>query len=428
MTLGLTTYKALTGAISPVLPILLRQRVKKGKEDENRLQEREGFPSKRRPEGPLIWMHGASIGESQVLLLLFDALKAEAPGLQAVITTQTITSAELIARKSPDGLIHQMAPIDTPFATERFLKHWQPDLAIFAEGDIWPNMLTKLDKKSVPRLLVNARMTEKSFNGWMRFQTLAKTLFGGFAAIYAANQKTGDWLKRFTRNRARFTGNIKHAAPALFADDAELSSLNAKIGRRNVIAAISTHPGEEELVKAAIDRLSERLPERPLLILAPRHPERGPDIAALFGSDHGPVYLRSRNEEPNGDENTWICDTLGEIGLWMRLSDVVFIGGGLEGIGIHGHNPIEALKLERHVISFPDVSNFKQEFADMVAAEAASLVTGADELADALYPRLVEGTLPAPDMKKLTAYFSADKALNTARDKALHLLKAKLGR
>ncbi|HBH90556.1 MAG TPA: 3-deoxy-D-manno-octulosonic acid transferase, partial [Hyphomonadaceae bacterium] len=172
MTLGLVTYRTLTAGLDPFLPLILNSRVKRGKENPDRLQERRGYASRKRSAGTLVWMHGASIGESQVLTLLYEALKESAPDLHAVITTQTQTSAGLIARKNLPDLVHQMAPIDTPFATERFLKHWQPDLAIIAEGDIWPNMLSKLDKKRIPRMLVNARMTEKSLQGWERYPKL----------------------------------------------------------------------------------------------------------------------------------------------------------------------------------------------------------------------------------------------------------------
>lgn len=426
MTTALFAYRALTGALSPFLPLLLKQRVRRGKEDGARLQERLGYAFRRRPAGQLVWLHGASIGESQVLLQLFESLRKEAPDLQGVITTQTMTSAELIARKAIDGLIHQMAPLDTVFATERFLKHWTPDLAIFAEGDIWPNMLTKLDAKRIPRMLVNARMTEKSFNGWMRFPKLAGRLFGGFQTIHAANQKTGDWLKVFSRNRARYTGNIKHSAPPLRADMNELEKLKTIVGERAVLAAISTHPGEEEIVVEAYKALRAEMTEPPLLILAPRHPERGDELAqTMLGAFS--LYQRSKGGDPAADQSVWLCDTLGEVGLWMRLSDVVFLGGGLPGSDIFGHNPIEALKLDRHVISLPEVDNFKREFADLVEGGAADLVENADDIKAVALPFLTREKQFETTGTRLNAYLSGDAPLIQARDAALRNLGRRPG-
>ena len=413
-------YRSVTGLIAPALPLLLQRRVKAGKEDPARLQERAGYASRPRPKGPLIWMHGASVGESQVLLLLHDALRKERPDLSTLITTQTLTSAELIARKPIEGLIHQMAPLDTPFASSRFLKHWRPDLAVFAEGDIWPNLIADLDKARIPRMLVNARMTQKSFEGWMRAPNLAKKLFTGFDPILAANLKTSDVLKQITRKRIKMTGNIKFAAPPLPADDAELARLKTIIAGRPVLAAISTHPGEEALMARVMARASEKLERKPLLIIAPRHPERGPYIRSELSNTD--AYLRSEGGMPTPDQSVWICDTLGELGLWIRLANLVYLGGGVPGTGIFGHNPIEPLKLERYVISQPDVSNFKQEFADMCKANAAELVETEDALLDAALPWLEDRQHYQPDLGKLQSYLAGDAPLIAARDAVLRVM------
>lgn len=423
MTPGLLGYRTLTLLGGPFVPLLLHARVRKGKEDPKRLPERLGIASCPRPAGRLIWLHGASIGESQVLLLLFEALREADPALQAVITTQTLTSSELIARKSHEGLIHQMAPVDTPTSVKRFLRHWQPDLAVFAEGDIWPNMLTRLDQMRIPKILVNARMTEKSLKGWKRFNGMAQILFGGFENILAANQKTADGLRGFTEKPVRMAGNIKYAAPPLPCDADELKHLRAIIGNRPVLAAISTHPGEDGYVHRALENNQTHLPEQALLILVPRHPERGPDIkeSLSFGRDN--FYLRSEGGKPSPDAPVWICDTLGEVGLWVRLANVVFLGGGLPGSGIFGHNPIEPIKLDRYVMSFPEVDNFKQEFADLVDANAALLVADDRDLAVALGPWLSGEASFAPDPDKLTPYLSGHSAINLARDAALAALE-----
>ena len=420
MTLGLLAYRSLTAGLDPFLPLVLNKRVKQGKEDPSRLQERRGYASRKRPAGKLVWMHGASIGESQVLTLLFEALKESAPDLHAVITTQTQTSSELIARKALPDLIHQMAPVDTPFATERFLRHWKPDLAIVAEGDIWPNMLSKLDKKRIPRMLVNARMTEKSLQGWERYPMLAKKLLGGFDPILPANQRTMDGLHYLTGKRLKLAGNLKYAAPELPADEAELSRLKEIIAGRPVFAALSTHPGEEDMVLGAYEKILQDMPDA-LLIVAPRHPERGGELISLIGGF--PFCHRFQDGTPSSDDQVWLCDTLGELGLWMRLANVVFMGGGQQGSGVLGHNPIEPLKLNRYVISEPETDNFKAEYADMVAAGAAEYVSNTEELAAAALPWLRGERRFEPDTGKLASYLSGDKPLRLAKEAALKHLK-----
>ena len=420
MTFALFTYQSVTSLLDPALPLLLKKRVSDGKEDPERLQERRGYASRKRPDGPLVWMHGASIGESQVLLLLFEALKASHPEIQGVITTQTRTSSELVARKNLPGLIHQMAPIDTPFSVERFLKHWSPDLAVFAEGDIWPNMVSKLDRHKIPRMLVNARMTEKSFDGWLRFPALAKKVFGGFQTILAANQRTTDGLRQFAGRKVKLTGNMKYAAAPLSTDPAALTSLQQILNGRPVFAALSTHPGDEAMALEAFNKLKADCPDL-VLILAPRHPERAAEILDLLRDQT--VYQRSLGGAPMPEDNIWLCDTLGELGLWISLSTIVFLGGGKPGAGIHGHNPIEPLKLGRHVISEPDVSNFQKEFDDMVAAEAATLVNDSDELAHAIRPFLNGSGTPIRDNPTLLTYLSGEEPLLKARDAALAALR-----
>lgn len=422
MTLGFTFYKGVTGLLDPMVPLVLRRRVASGKEDGDRTQERRGYASRPRPPGPLVWMHGASIGESQVLLLLFEALKKERPDLSALITTQTRTSADLIARRSLPDLIHQVAPFDTPFSCKRFLNHWKPDLAVFAEGDIWPNLISHLDKRRIPRLLINARMTEKSFDGWMRFPALAKRLFGGFDQILAANTRTYDGLRQFAGRSVKLVGNLKYAAPPLHADMDEVLKLKAVVGERPVLAALSTHPGEDEKLISAWKTLKTEIPDL-LLILAPRHPERGSDILTLC--EEAKTYHRSEGGTPDPADQIWVCDTLGELGLWMRLSSLVFLGGGLPGSEVHGHNPIEPLKLDRLVLSFPDVSNFRQEFDDMVASGAAILVSDEDQLIAEAKPYL-NGTKiynPPEKAERLRTYLSGEEPLTRTRDAVLSRLK-----
>ena len=419
MSLTYWAYRFTTGLIAPVLPLMLNGRVRRGKEDPARLKERDGFPSRKRPKGQLVWLHGASVGESQVLLQVFSALKEHAPDLHGLITTQTLTSAELIGKKDLPDLTYQVAPFDTPFAAERFVRNWTPDLAILAEGDVWPNLMAELDKRNIKRMLINARMTDKSTKGWKRFSGVAQKTFGQFNPIYTANKSTEAALREILKTRRpRFTGNIKHAAAPLTFDEATAKNHRDILKDRPVLVAASTHPGEEERIKHAWETLRshDKLAQM-LLVIAPRHPERGADIAALFKDEN--LYHRSQGAEPTGEENIWLCDTLGELGLWFELSDVVYLGGGTPGMKIHGHNPIEVLKADRPVISGSDVTNFQDEFDDLVAHGRAWFADTSEDIAKVAQTHW-DGTIATmPPPETLEQYFKGDAPLIAARNAAL---------
>lgn len=353
---SIRAYRALTGLAAPLLPVILDRRARAGKEDPERRHERLGRPRIRRPEGRLIWLHGASVGESLVLATLVDRMAAGDPELEFLVTTGTVTSAKLMAKRLPPQAKHQYIPVDTPGAVRRFLDHWQPDLGIFAESELWPNLLVEARHRAIPMALVNARMNAASLTRWRRRGDAVRSLLDTFAWIGAADTRTRDGLEDLTGREIVLAGNLKLEARAPEPDAGELSALESVIAGRPVWLAASTHAGEDETVLSAHELVRKTQPGA-LLILAPRHPERGPALAELVRARGFHLACRSKGEVPDGQDTVWLADTLGEMSLWFALAPAAFIAGSLKA-GIGGHNPIEASQAGACVITGPHVDSF----------------------------------------------------------------------
>ncbi|MDO9224360.1 MAG: 3-deoxy-D-manno-octulosonic acid transferase [Caulobacter sp.] len=367
--LSLALYRAVTGLLTPFIPGLLRGRARKGKEDPARLGERLGRASAPRPAGALVWLHGASVGETVSLLPLVERLRRERPDVALLVTSGTTTSAELLARRLPLGALHQYIPVDTPGAAGRFLDHWKPDLAVFVESELWPNLLLGAKARGAKLALVSARITEESAKGWARFPALAKTLLGAFDLILPQDVRTGVRLKALGALVDGYA-NLKLVGDPLPADSAELDRLRRAAGDRLIVTAASTHPGEEALIAAAVERTGRY----PLLVIAPRHPARGPRLATELRAHNRSIALRSAGEPLTAETDIYIADTLGELGLFFRLGDVAVMGGSfLPDIG--GHNPLEAARLDRPVVHGEHYANW----IDVYGALGEGGVSCADE-------------------------------------------------
>ena len=433
---SLRLYALATGLAEPLAPMLLSSRVRRGKEDAARLGERLGRASRPRPDGPLVWLHAASVGESVSLLPLIARIRSERPDLAILVTSGTRTSAELLAKRLPAGVTHQYAPVDAPGAVARFLTHWKPGLGLFAESELWPNLILGAQRRGVRLALVSARMTEASARGWSHRPNAARAMLAGFEIILPQDDASAI---RLAGLGGRVAGrlNLKRLGAPLAVDAVQLAALKTAIGERRVILAASTHPGEEALIAGAV----RGLPGRPLLIIAPRHPERGEAIAdeltgAGFkvarrsekplpprgegvgdgGASASPA-ARSDTPTPNpslqgGGESLgenldiYLADTLGEMGLLYRLADVVVMAGGFVP-DVGGHNPLEAAQLGVGVITGPERFNHADPYAEMIAAGAALAVEDAADLA-----RELAGLLAAPDRltelgEKARAYAAA---------------------
>jgi 3-deoxy-D-manno-octulosonic-acid transferase len=373
----LLAYRLATGAAAPLAGALLSLRLNRGKEDPDRLDERRGWPSLARPEGPLVWLHGASVGETVSLLPMVERLTQG--GLNALVTSGTVTSARLMAQRLPPRALHQFAPLDAPAFARRFFTHWRPDLGLIAESEIWPNML--MEANATPLAMVNARMSERSFRRWARAPGLARALIGRFDLVLAQSAADAERLRGLGARAARAIGNMKFDAPPPPADPRELAELSGLVAGRRLWIAASTHAGEERAAAEAHRALSARFPDL-LTLIAPRHPERGPRIVEELGELGLSCRLRSQGGRPERDCAVYVCDTIGELGLFYRLAGIVFLGKSLAGRG--GQNPIEPAKLASAILHGPDVGNFADVYAALDAGGGALATPDAEALAGAL--------------------------------------------
>ncbi len=387
-TLPLAIYRAATGLLEPIAPVLLRARARRGKEDAARLGERLGRASLHRPTGPLVWLHGVSVGESLSLLPLVAALKARRPDIVLLVTSSTVTSAQVLAQRLPAGVLHQFAPIDSPRAVGRFLDHWRPDLALLVESELWPNLIVAARGRGVRLGLLSARMTQASAAGWGRAPATARALLTAFDLV----------LPQDTETQARLAAlgaqvgprlNLKLAAPPPPVDDVERARLAALIGDRKVVLAASTHPGEDALIARAYRQAVTGGPPA-LLVIAPRHPARADAVADELAAVGLGVARRSLGQPPAPHVGAYLADTLGELGLFLSLADAVVMGGSfVEGIG--GHNPLEPAHLGRPIVTGPHAFNARGVYQEMFAEAAA--IEAADEAALA---RHIRGLLEHP--------------------------------
>jgi len=386
--LALRLYRlASLAAVPRLAPRFLRWRLSRGKENAARLAERYGEASQPRPPGPLIWLHGASVGEMLAVIPLIERLRAK--NFAVLMTSGTVTSAALAEQRLPAGAVHQFVPLDAPQFVGRFLDHWRPDLALFVESDLWPNLILTCADREIPMILVNGRVSERSFKRWRFLPQAIAALLARFDLCLA--QSSGDAQRYGQLGAPRITniGNLKLDVPAPPADAPTLSKLTGIVLTRSVIAAASTHPGEEDEIIAAHRQLRAKHPTL-LTIIAPRHPERGPGIAEAAKGAGLSVALRSHGDLPKPDIDVFIADTLGELGLIYRLAPIVFMGGSLASRG--GQNPIEAIRLGAAIIHGPHVWNFAEIYQSLDAAHGAQLVADQDALTSCLGVWLVNPT------------------------------------
>lgn len=367
-------YRGLTGALAPAVPALLHNRVRRGKEDPRRLGERRGVSSLPRPSGTLIWIHAASVGESLAALILARKL-LERPGRSILVTTGTVTSAELMGQRLPPRAFHQYVPVDLVGSVTRFLDHWRPDLALFVESELWPNLLLATRRRNIPLALVNARLSPRSFAGWKRLPGFARRIFSVFDVCLAQDESVAHRLTRLGAKNVRITGNLKADAPPLPADELALASLRSAIGERPVFLAASTHRGEDDAVLDAAAALKQF---HALTIIVPRHPERGRDIEALAQTRGFSSARRSNGVLPASETEVYVADTMGELGLFYRLARVAFLGGSLIPHG--GQNPLEPARLSVPVIAGPHTINFDDTYRLLFSAQGGGRIESPGQL------------------------------------------------
>jgi 3-deoxy-D-manno-octulosonic-acid transferase len=379
MILGL--YGAFARVTEPLIRLYLKRRIKRGREDAARIDERFGIASKLRPEGALVWLHAASIGEAFSVLRLIERITTSSARPHVLVTTGTVTSARLLAGRLPERAFHQFVPVDHPEWVSRFLDHWRPDLMLLVESEFWPTTMSEVRRRGIPMALVNARISSRSFRGWQRLPSVIKPLLESFSIALAQDQETAERLIALGARNVAVPGNLKFAAGPLACDPGELRTLGRLIGERPRWLAASTHEGEEIIAAHAHAQLKSRFPDLVTMIV-PRHPHRGEAIAQALEEQGFTVSRRAAGDAVTPETDVYLADTLGELGLFYRLAGVVFVGGSLVPRG--GQNPLEPARLGAAVLFGPRMDNFTAVGNELAAAGAAITVNDEAALAAAV--------------------------------------------
>ena len=373
MPLGLAAWRLLTGALSPVARLLLRRRAARGKEDWTRLNERLGISGQARPDGRLVWVHGASVGESLSALPLIEKLLESATVL---VTSGTVTSAAMMNQRLPKGALHQFVPLDTPGAVARFLDHWKPDAGLFVESDLWPNLILGAAERGVKLALVNARISARSAERWSWARKSVATLLAGFDMVLTQDDEGAERFRKLGARNVEVVGSLKADAPVLAVDEDALAQLRQVIGPRPVLLAAQTHPGEDETILPAHDLLRARFPDL-LTILVPRHTVRGADLEMLCGARA--CKRRSTGEQISPQTAVYIADTMGELGLFYRLTPFCFLGGTLVPLG--GHNVLEPAALHCAVLAGPHTNSSPRAYEAVLQAQGFGCIASSTDIA-----------------------------------------------
>ncbi|HEV7255821.1 MAG TPA: lipid IV(A) 3-deoxy-D-manno-octulosonic acid transferase [Mesorhizobium sp.] len=378
--LMLRGYRFAGAAAYPLVGPYIAWRATKGKEDPRRRRERRGFASHPRPEGPLVWMHAASVGETMAVIPLIERILEDE--ISVVLTTGTVTSAQVASERLGGRVIHQYVPLDLKPAVSRFLGHWRPDLALIAESELWPMTILELGARRVPQVLVNGRLSERSFQAWRKRSHVAEALFENLAHVIAQSEEDAERFLALGARPVTVAGNLKVDTRPPPADEVELHELKRQIGARPIWAAVSTHEGEETIAAEVHATLSARHPGL-LTIVVPRHPGRGDALAEQFTAMGLNVVRRSTGDAVGPDADVFLGDTIGEMGLYLRLTEIAFVGRSLSAQG--GQNPLEPAMLDTAILAGRNVQNFRDAYCRLIDGGGAKLVRDRDTLAQAVH-------------------------------------------
>ena len=412
-------YAVAANLIAPLAYRRIAAKLKAQGTNPARLPERMGRARLPRPKGPLIWFHAASVGESLSILRLITHMGAANPNWWFLLTTGTATSAEVLAKRLPPRCVHQFAPLDARAALRRFLDHWQPTAAIFVESELWPQMLIQTHARGIPLALINARLSDRSARRWKRFPKTARYLLGQFSLIQTQDPRTTAHLHDLGLSHAQTGQNLKSISGPLPYDAAELTHLRTNLAGRPLWLALSTHPGEDEIVLKAHQSLLKAHPDL-LLILVPRHPARAGDIETLI-TDHNLHYeKRTTGGQITRETQVYLADTIGETGLWLALSPITCICGSFTPMG--GHNPYEPAHAGSAILHGGHITNFAQAYADLNANSGAVQMKNADELEKTL-TKLLSTPAELDQMRQNARTFAAQQD-DTLEDLSITLINA----
>jgi len=395
---------------------LINKRRAKGKEHATRYVERFGMYSAQRPKGKLIWFNAVSVGEALALRPLIEQLIAIDKSLNILVTTVTVTSAEVLEKTLPKRAIHLFSPVDTASATRKFLAHWKPDLAIWCESEIWPRIIHETRNAGIPMFLINARISDKTAKKWLKMKASVCWTLSQFDKIFAQTEQLEKLLIEIGihKNRICISGTTKEDRNGLPYDVNQLEEFKKLLGNRHIWIAASTHPSEEEIAMQAHLAVRESDIDNSLLIIAPRHPDRSDEIAGLARKMNLNVAIRSKGNDIIGNTDIYIADTIGEMGLWYALVKTAFIGGSLARIG--GHNPYEPIASHTAVITGPNTYNFTEVYESLNKCKGCALVYDEISLAKAVITLSDDATRSAMIKRAQTSVQDTNSAAKVVVD------------
>ena len=374
-------YQIITLVILILSPFIIIYRILKNKEDKNRFKEKFSFPSKKRRAGKLVWFHGASVGEILSVIPLVKHYEKDKNINQILITSSTLSSSKVIKRFKFKKTNHQFYPLDNYFLINKFLKFWRPDIAIFIESEIWPCMYKNIKNKRIPLILLNARLTKKTFDRWMKLKNFGRSVFKNITIAYPQNLETKIYLNELKPNKIGNLGNLKFAEN--FEENLDKIKINLKkeLTKRKIWVASSTHKSEE-LFCAKTHILLKKKVKNLITIIIPRHIHRSTDI--IFEIENLGLKVSNHSSKPRSLKNTdiYVVDTFGETNKFHKIGCSVFLGGSIIQRG--GQNPLEAARFGANILHGPNIDNFKDVYKLLKSLKISKKIQSPKQLASSI--------------------------------------------
>ena len=353
-------YKIITYIFLILSPLVVIFRIFQNKEHPKRFVEKFGYQSQERVKGKLVWIHGSSVGEILSVIPLIENFEKKNNIKQIILTSSTLSSSKVLKKFKLKKTIHQFFPIDNNIIISKFLNYWKPSIAMFVESEIWPNMIFSLKKRNIPLVLLNARITKKTFKKWSKFSFYSKSIFNKFDICLSQNKETSIYLKKLGAKKIKYFGNLKFSATNI-KPDIKLNINTKKFLKikKILFAVVSSHQGEE-IFCANVFKILKNKFKKSILLLIPRHIERAPEIMQQLSAMGFKVHLHSTNKKISKQTDIYLVDTFGETKLFLKYSRIVFMGGSIVQHG--GQNPLEAARFGCKILHGKNIENFKEVY------------------------------------------------------------------
>ncbi len=391
-------YKVLINIVFLFSPFIIIIRLIKRKENIKRFVEKFGFFTKKRVSGKLIWFHGASVGEIQSIIPLIERLEKDRKINQILITSNTLSSSIIINKLNLRKTIHQFFPIDCNFISSKFLDYWKPSKVFFVDSEIWPNTINNLFRKNIPIILLNGRITKKTFSRWMKFSNFSKFVFSKFNFCLSANKESKKFLKKLGANNVKFFGNLKFSQSENQSVEVD-KNLKKFLLKRNSWCASSTHYNEEKFCGLAHLKLKKKY-KNLLTIIIPRHVDRVDQIRADLNKLNLNVHLDRPKDKIKPNTDIYLVNSYGKTKSIFKICKNVFLGGSLINHG--GQNPLEAARYGCCVYHGPHISNFKEIYEHLQKKKISFKVKNQNHLTDLLQKKLDKKNFSKKSMKNLS--------------------------